>query len=455
MANPPPVTSTLARFIAETDFRSTSAQTRANAKLHILDTLGVALAGVDQPAAQIALAYCERLGISKEASIWGTRSKASVSTAAFANGLLAHALDFDDWDAFIHVGHPSSMLLGAALSLGENLGVSGGELLKAYVLGIEVICKIAANAPNVQDRGFHSTPVFGSLGAAVACASLLKLDPDRISAALGIAASAAGGIHRQQGSMVKPFHAGNAARNGAEAALLAQAGFTADATILEAPRGFCDTFFGPATCDYQKMINDIGAPYFIETPGLGLKWHPCSAPQFLAADAALRLKREHNIHYPDITKMSVSIPPLRYQRHYAAEVTTGLRGKFAINYVVAMCFLDGKLELGTFTDEKVKQANVQDALSKVQVICDDKIPEPGPYCPVSVDLKDGQHFTFTAAIAKGHPQNPMTESEVEEKFLGNAKCALTSRQAEELAALIRHLESVEDMGRLTEALMPA
>jgi 2-methylcitrate dehydratase PrpD len=125
-----------------------------------------------------------------------------------------------------------------------------------------VICKLAANSPNVQDRGFHSTPVWGSLGAAVACASLLKLNAAQLKAALGIAASAAGGIHRQQGSMAKPFHAGNGARNGAEAALLARSGFTADSAIIEAPRGFCDTFFGPATCNFDKMIENIGQPFF-------------------------------------------------------------------------------------------------------------------------------------------------------------------------------------------------
>ena len=237
--------------------------------------------------AAIALDLLQKSRHSTAASIWGTTAKASVSTAAFANGLLAHALDYDDWDAFIHVGHPTSMIIGAALPLAESVGASGQDLLQAYTLALEVICKIAANAPNVQDRGFHSTPIFGSLGATVACASLLKLDPAKLKAALGVAASAAGGIHRQQGSMVKPFHAGNAARNGAEAALLAQAGFTADAAIFEAPRGFCDTFFGPGTCDYEKMIESIGQPYFLEAPGLGLKWHPCSAPQFLAADAAL------------------------------------------------------------------------------------------------------------------------------------------------------------------------
>ena len=260
----------------------------------------------------------------------------------------------------------------------------------------------------------------------------MRLNPDKIKAALGITASGAGGIHRQQGSMVKPFHAANAARNGVEAALLAEKGFTADAAIIEAPRGFCDTFFGPGTCDYEKMITDLGAPYFLESPGLGLKLHPCSAPQFLAADAALHLKREHNIRFADVAKIEVSIPPLRYQRHYHAEVKTGLRGKFAINYVVALAFLDGKLEIDTFTDAKANQPQVQEALSRVRVIVDETIPEPGPYCPVSVEMKNGTRFSYTARIAKGHPENPMTEEQVLDKFRSNAKTVISEKQTAEL-----------------------
>ncbi len=447
-----PVTDTLARFVVATELGSMSEKTLSSAKLHILDTLGVALAGVNTSVAQIALGYCKNLGASSEASIWGTKAKAAVSTAAFANGLLSHALDYDDWDAFIHVGHPSSMLVGAALPLAENIGASGTDLLRAYVLGIEVICKLAANAPNMQDRGFHSTPVFGSLGATVACASLLKLDIDKVKAALGIAASAAGGIHRQQGSMVKPFHAGNSARNGAEAALLASQGFTADAAIFEAPRGFCDTFFGKDTCDYDKMIENVGDPYFLETPGIGLKWHPCSAPQFLAADAALHLKHEHKINFADVVKMEVSIPPLRYARHYAAEVKTGLRGKFAINYVVAMCFLEGKLEIATFTDEKVNQPQVQEAFSKVKVIVDESIPEPGPYCPVSVELKNRTRHSYTAKIAKGDPRNPMTEGEVTEKFRGNARSVIAAKQAQEVINAVNRLESVDNVKTIVKLI---
>ena len=204
--------------------------------MHILDTLGTALVAVLTDTALSRLITANEWAKATESTIWGTQLRSSAPMAAFVNGLLGHAIDFDDWDAFIHAGHPTCMVAAAALSLGEVIRSSGRDLLRAYILGIEVLTKIAANAPNVQDRGFHSTPVLGSIGAAIACASLLRLDPEKIKAALGITASGAGGIHRQQGSMVKPFHAANAARNGVEAALLAENGFTADAAIIEAPQ---------------------------------------------------------------------------------------------------------------------------------------------------------------------------------------------------------------------------
>jgi 2-methylcitrate dehydratase PrpD len=453
MAKPPPVTDTLARFVAEADFSTLSDKVLTNAKMHILDTFGAALAGVSTDTAAIAFDYCKRVGQNDEATIWGTGQKSSAPMAAFANGLLGHAIDFDDWDAFIHAGHPTCMVTAAALSLGEVIGSSGKDLLKAYALGIEILTKIAANAPNVQDRGFHSTPVLGSIGAAIACASLMRLRPEKIKAALGITASGAGGIHRQQGSMVKPFHAANAARNAVEAVLLADKGFTADDAIIEAPRGFCDTFFGPGTCNYEKMIESLGQPYFLESPGLGLKLHPCSAPQFLAADAALHLKRQHRIRFADVAKIEVRIPPMRYQRHYHAEVKTGLRGKFAINYVVALAFLDGKLEIDTFTDAKANDPAVQDALGRVQVIVDDTIPEPGPYCPVSVELKDGSCFTHTATIAKGHPQNPMAEEEVLAKFRSNSKQVLSPQKMDAVVAKMRDLETVGNAKEVVELLV--
>ena len=124
MATPPPVTDTLARFVAEADYSTISEKALTNAKMHILDTLGVALAAVPTPVAKIALDYCKRAGGSNESPIWGTTAKSSAPMAGFANGLLGHALDFDDWEDSIHAGHPSSMVTGAALTLGETLGIS-------------------------------------------------------------------------------------------------------------------------------------------------------------------------------------------------------------------------------------------------------------------------------------------------------------------------------------------
>jgi 2-methylcitrate dehydratase PrpD len=200
------------------------------------------------------------------------------------------------------------------------------------------------------------------------------------------------------------------------------------------------------------MIDPVGRPYFLESPGLGLKRHPCSAPQFLAADAALYLKHEHKIDFAEVAKIEVSIPPLRYQRHYAPEVKTGLRGKFAINYVVALCFLDGKLELATFTDEKVNRPEVQEALGRVRVIVDETIPEPGPYCPVSVELKDGARYSYTAKIAKGDPRNPLTEQEVIDKFLSNAAAVVAARQAEHLVSAVQALDALDSVAKLAALL---
>jgi 2-methylcitrate dehydratase PrpD len=234
--------------------------------------------------------------------------------------------------------------------------------------------------------------------------------------------------------------------------LLAEKGFTADAAIIEAPRGFCDTFFGPETCNYDKMIDAIGKPYFLEAPGLGLKLHPCSALQFLAADAALHIKREHELASDEVGRIEVSIPPLRYQRHFHPEVKTGLRGKFAVNYVVALCMLEGKLEIAGFTDEKANEPQVQEMLRKVRVIVDEAIPEPGAYCPVTVELKDGRRFTYTATIAKGHPENPMTEDEVIAKFRGNAKTRLRDDNVEAVIVRMQRLEDVDHVRDIAELM---
>ena len=449
-----PATDRLATFTAGADYSSISRKAIENAKLHILDTLGVALAGYEHPVAKIALDYCKYMGGLPEVTVWGSSLKTSVPMGAFTNGLLAHAIDYDDWDAVAHVGHPSCMVVASSLSTGEALGASGKDFLRAYVLGIEIATQIASACPNIHKRGFHSTPIYGSMGSVAAAANMMRLNADKVKTAFGIAASGAGGLHRQQGSMVKPFHAGNAARNGVEAVLLADRGFTADDAIIENPRGFCDTFFGESSCDYEKMLQGLGEPYYLESPGLSFKLHPCSAPQFLAADATLHLVRQHNISYQDVSSVELRVNEGRYKRHYRPTVQSGLQGKFTINYVCAIAVLDGRLERESFADAKARDPKVQEALGKVNVIVDEAIPEKGEYCPVMIELKDGRKFQYTATIQKGHTKNPLTEDEVLEKFRSNVKDMIPKERGEEIIACVRKLETLSNVRQLTKLLAP-
>jgi 2-methylcitrate dehydratase PrpD len=444
---------TLADFIADTTYATITTKAIENAKLHILDTFGAALAGYEHPVANIALDYCKYMDGPKEVTIWGSGLKTSMPMAAFTNGLLSHAIDYDDWDAVAHVGHPSCTVVAAALSIGEAIGASGKDLLKSYVIAIEIGTQISAACPSgINGRGFHSTPIFGSMGTVAAGASLMKLAADRIAAAFGVAASGAGGLARQQGSMVKPFHAGNAARNGVEAVLLANKGFTADAAIIESSRGFCDSFFGEGSCNYDKMVQGLGDPFYLESPGLSFKLHPCGAPQFLAADAMLHLVREYKIRAEDVRSVELRVNPVRYKRHYRASVQSGLQGKFTINYVCAVALLDGRLEKASFRDAKVKDPKVQEAFNKINVVVDESIPEKGEYCPIAIELKDGNKFQYTATIPKGHARNPLAEDEVFEKFRDNVKEMVPPKRAEEIITCVLGLETVSNVKELARLL---
>ena len=236
-------TEKIARFIVDTSFEDIPRDVIEKAKRTALDCVGAALAGVGEPVSQTITGYVTKLGGPAQASVFGAGVKVSVADAALANGCIAHALDYDDCG--VKIGHPSVLVLPAVLSLGEHLGASGKDILTAYVIGLEIEGKLALHADFklMQARLNHQT-WYGSIGAAAACAKLLKLDVEKTRMALGIAANFACGLSANHGSMAGAMAAGNACRNGVIAALMAQAGITANPNIIEAKNGFYDTLVG-------------------------------------------------------------------------------------------------------------------------------------------------------------------------------------------------------------------
>ena len=447
------VTEQLARFVIDTSFKDMPEVAAERAKTMFLDTIGVALAGTAVgETGNIAIKYVEDVGGSPEAIAIGSGFRTSAPNAAFVNALLAHVLDFDDWDTS---GHPSAMLVPASLALGEKRDLPGRSLLEAYILGLEVCDKIASGCPDITSRGWHGTALYGAIGAAAAGVKLLGLNVNQAIMAFGVAASAASGFRRQFGTMSKSFQVGNAARNGVEAALLASDGFTSDEATLEGSLGFCDCFQGQGTSDYTKMTHNLGNPFHIVSPGLGIKPYPCRYWEFRSIEATLDLRRQHGFICDDIDWVEVSMSPVHYQRVNFLEPKTGLQAKFSVNYAVAMAILDGKLTLATYTDDKVKEPKVREALGKIKAIEDATIPNEwaDAWNVVTVKLKDGSIFSKRVDIPRGAPRNPLLASDVVLKYRDNASLVLSEEQVECSIKLLQKLEQVEHLRELTDILI--
>src|SRR5882762_9975258 len=220
-------TTRLAEFTVKTSLEDCPTEALARVRLAALDTLGVMLAGVSEPAARAVREVARAEGGTPLATVVGTRLVTAPGWAALANGAAGHAHDFDD-TSFALMGHPSVPLLAAALAAGEAETADGAAVTLAYLIGFEVDAALGtAINPDHYTRGWHATATIGTIGCAAAAARLLALDLGQVRHALGLAASLASGLKENFGSMTKPYHAGHAARSGLRAAQLAREGLTA------------------------------------------------------------------------------------------------------------------------------------------------------------------------------------------------------------------------------------
>src|SRR6478752_8479816 len=234
----PPITQILAKFVASHPSRGWSDAVDREAHRTFMNWAGCAVGAAQHESAEAALGAVRMLQPAAQSSILGRAEKVDMASAALVNGITSHTFDFDDTHLKTII-HPAGPVASALLALAEVTGASGRELIDALVLGIDVSCRMGnCIYPEHYDRGWHITGSTGTLGAAAACARLMKLDEQHTAWALGIAASQPIGMREQFGTMTKPFHPGGAARAGLMSALLAKNGFTASERALEAPRGF-------------------------------------------------------------------------------------------------------------------------------------------------------------------------------------------------------------------------
>ncbi|MBI2914175.1 MAG: MmgE/PrpD family protein [Chloroflexi bacterium] len=447
----------LAGFVAETRPEGIPSEARVQARRAVLDTLGVTLAGCAEPGSRIVAEWVREQGGAGESSVLGQGFRAPATEAALANGASGHALDYDDVNMSMR-GHPSVPLLPAALAVGEKLGSSGRELVEAFVLGFEVEAKLGRviGGPHYA-LGWHATSTFGSVGAAAACARLLKLDAERTQAALGIAASLASGLRQNFGTMTKPLHAGWAARNGVLAASLAGRGFTADAQALDGPNGFLRAASGGANIDPAKAAEGLGDPWEIVSPGIGVKLYPCCYATHRALDAALELQEMRRLDPSTIEKVRAKVSRGTLMPLIRARPESGLQGKFSLEYCLAAALLDGQVVLSSFSDEAVRRPEAQDLLSRVEA-AEDKQEAAFPiggFAEISALTRSGEEYTVRVEMPKGDPRRPLTWDELAAKFRDCAAAVLPPAAIEQGIAAIDALEELRDIGDLTAMLSGA
>ena len=442
----------LATFVVNTRIDDMPREAIEKAKVMFLDIIGVALAGTRvEETGKIAIDYVREAGGVPESTVIGGGFMTSALNAALANALSAHALDFDDFEP---AGHPSGMLVVTALALGEKCGLTGQEVLQSYILGLEIYEHLATIDGMMYEKGWHGTPVFGTMGSAAAAAKALGLSVSETVMCLGIAASSASGILRENGSMTKPYQVGKAARNGVEAALLAQKGFTSDLGVIENPKGFCDLFAGKGQWDASQLTRNLGNPFHIASPSIGIKLYPCGGVKFVRCiQGILELREENNIKYSDVREVDLRVSRQQLNMDIT-EPHKALEGKFSMRYICARALLDGQLKLDSFTDDKVNDPVIKEAMGKMNVIVDEEIPNKwlNSWSEVSIHLKNGNSYTRRIEIPKGDSRNPVALSVVKVKYQDNASLVLSEKQAERAAEIVLNLDNVKNLHELMNIL---
>ena len=335
-------------------------------RLSLLDWISVGVAGVDEPVAGIVRGYAVQDGGREECAVFGSDRKLPARAAALVNGTTSHALDYDDTH-FAFLGHPSVAVFPAALALSERSGADGGAFLESALVGVETACRVGQwlGRPHYE-AGFHQTATSGSFGAAAACSRLLGLDAGQTGHALGLASTKASGLKSQFGTMGKPYHAGLAAANGVEAALLAAAGFVSNPEGLSGTQGFAETH-GAASGFAPDP--SLGRDFLFER--VQHKFHACCHGTHAMLEALGQLKGDSGLTLDNVDSLTVTVHPRFLKVCNIPDPATGLEAKFSFRQTAAMCLAGiDTSSLESFSDGVCSKPNLTAFRDRVMVSTD-------------------------------------------------------------------------------------
>lgn len=443
------VTRRLARYAVESQWTDVPDKVRKEAARSILNWVGCAVGGCRHETIECALAALGEFSGPRQASVLGRRERLDCLHAALMNGMSSHVFDFDDTHLKTII-HPSGPVASALLALAERHSVSGSEFMHAFVIGVEVECRIGnAVYPAHYDVGWHITGTAGVFGAAAACGRLLKLNEQQMTWALGIAATQSSGLREMFGTMCKSFHPGRAAQNGLASALLASKNFTSSNRAIEAPRGFANVL--STQQDYAEITEGLGESYEVALNtykpfACGIVIHP-------TIDGCVQLRREHDLKAEQIESISLRVHPLVLELTGKKTPQAGLEGKFSVYHSAAVAIIYGVAGEQQYSDACVRDPAVIALRDRVEAIADKSVSEDAAH--IEIRLRDGTVLKKHVAHAIGSLERPMTDADLEEKFRGLTEGILPKAQVDALLATCWSVAELKDAGELARAAVPS
>ncbi|TKR54456.1 MmgE/PrpD family protein [Allopusillimonas ginsengisoli] len=438
-ARPAPraVTMELAARVPAYQFDSLPADIIELVRQCIVDWFSVTLAALDDPVHHAMMRGAgQPVG---SAHIIGHADMYPIAAATLVNGTTAHALDFDDVNLAIS-GHPSAVIFSALLALAEQEGSSGQDVISAFVAGYETACRVGRLVcPDHLNRGFHATGTVGGFGAAAACAHLLKFDATQTARALGIAGTQASGLKAMFGTMVKPLHAGLAARSGLEAALFVLQGVDSRTDILECALGFAHTH----SSDFNVATLDEEPTHFYLRNNL-FKYDASCYGTYAAIECVRQLKTTHGFSAAEVDTVRVRADRSVNELCNIQRPLTGLQGKFSLRLNTAFALLGvdtGLIE--SYSDDAMTAQHVVALRDRVSVeLVDDW---PSMQSEVTIRTKDGQQYVHTIDGAVSDPDVAAQGRRIDDKFARLAGQALGGGQSQLLLAAIQTLEHASNV----------
>ncbi len=391
-----------------------------------------------------------------ECGVIATSRGLTLPWAAMVNATAAHALDFDDnFDPA--KAHISCVMWPAILNVAEDLGCSGRQCMDAYLAAIQIVGRIGQGVnPPHRKRGWHATATIGTLGTACAVARMMKLDAQQSAMAISLATSVAGGFMSQFGTMAKPLHAGNAARGGIQSAYFARAGLNAGWHTLDGPMGMNTLMVGPDREQLRATIREpehgqtltfetenIGEPLLIIEHRFRVKRFPTCGSAHRSLDIMQDMIDEHGFSANDVERVEVHAPAMHLKNLMYERPTTGLEGKFSIEYPLTCMLMTRNCTLADFTDAALGRPQYRAMFERVERFPIDR-PETEVDTTLRVKLKDGRTVEKSRFMPRGSKAEPYPTSQYWKKF---DECAAFVMQPEQHARLRDQIENFLELDR--------